>query len=150
MRLPPYAGEADLMLTSHTVIANLLCTGYWTPNCTVAWAEAQDVMTPPVWPLSGMVPTYWHSLLPVVFPYGSFAPLWSLRSWQTRVCNFTDGEKATEVSHFPTLFYSCLLRKKVWMWPQGRGGLSCPFFEIILFSNAIETNKRGIVLKTLT
>lgn len=25
-----------------------------------------------------------------------------------------------------------------------------PFFEIILFSNAIETNKRGIVLKTLT
>lgn len=126
--LLPHAGkpETDLMLTSHTVTANPLCTGCQTPNCTVAREEGQaavlGVMPLPVWPLSHS--SVWRGAH--IFNSSSLAPRLSLRCWQIRECNFTDGEKAAEVSLYPNLFY--LLGIEVWMWFQDCGGLTCSFF----------------------
>lgn len=110
IRLLPYAGEpeADLMLTSHTVIANLLCTGCLTLNCL------------------------------------------TLRCWQIRECNFTDGGESSRSFPLSYSFLPVCKKKKYEYGFRAVEVWAIPFFEIILFSNAIEINKDGIVFKALT
>lgn len=133
IRLLPYAGkpEADLMLTSHTFIANPVCTGCLTLNCR---GRRRGSACSPGCDASSCVATQpptsvWRGThtLPLAFA-SSFAPPWPLRYWQIRDGNVTDGKKTAEVSPSPTVFYLSEKKKKCQCGFRALDVWAAPFF----------------------